>query len=357
MISLRSSRALLLFVTLLALFACSDDTTTAKKRKKTPHLVETAQANIKPISITKTLPGTLETIRSIKIFNQEEGLLIRLPYYEGDPVKKGDLLARLDDALVEADLNKARASLKQAELDLKRLKDLVPRRLASEDEIAKAKTAVDIAQSELDQNQARFIRTKILAPIDGIISERHAEPGDVVPVHSHLLTLIDTSGLKAKVHVSELLLPLINQGDTVDITIDALNQAADTPEEKARFKGRITRVHPTIDPATRKGVIEIELDPVPEDALPGQLCRITLKTQNRNRLMVPFDSVRHDNRGAYVFQVKDGKAIQVFVNTGLENESEVEIIEGLKESDSVVIKGFFGLKHKAEVSVKDLSRK
>ncbi|MCW9012435.1 MAG: efflux RND transporter periplasmic adaptor subunit [Gammaproteobacteria bacterium] len=356
MIFPNSIKVLFLLAAVLSLLACTEDQSKPKKRPKDPHLVETGIARIKPVSISKTLPGTLETVRSIKIFNQEEGLLIRLPHYEGDIVKKGDLLAKLDDALIKADFNKARASLKQYQLDLKRLKDLVPRKLASDDEVAKAQTAVDIAQAELNQNQARFTRTQIYAPLNGTISERLAEPGDVIPIHSHLLTLIDTSSLKARVHVSELLLPLIQLGDEVAIKIDALAEASDSENNKP-YRGRITRLHPTIDTITRSGTIEIKLDPVPPGALPGQLCRITLKTQNRNRLMIPFDAVRHNIQGAYVYVVENNRAVQQAIHTGLENRNEIEVLEGLKENDIVVVKGFFGLKNDMVIKIKDVTNK
>lgn len=288
-----------------------------------------------------TLPGTLEAARTVRIFNQEQGLLKSLPKYEGDPVKQDELLASLDDALIKSDLNKTTATLKQTELDLKRLKNLVPRKLASEDQIAKARTAVNIAQAEVDSNQTRLDHTQITAPFDGIISERLVEPGDVIPLHSHILTLIDTSSLKVRVFVSELLLPLINENDSVSIKIDALGEQL--------FNGHVSRIYPTIDADTRRGVVEIYISPAPDGALPGQLCRITLSTERKPRLMIPFDAVRHDNQGTYVYRITDNKARRVNIRTGIQHEEDIEVLEGLTENDHVVTKGFFGLEHDKDV--------
>jgi len=258
-------------------------------------------------------------------------------------VKKNTVLAKLDDALITADLNKAHASLKQAKLDLKRLKNLLPRKLASDDEVAKSKTAVDIAQAELNHYTIKLAQTIIKAPFTGIISERLVESGDVMPLYKHIMSLIDSSRLKVKIYISELLLPLIQKNDHVKIKIDALGDQ--------QFNGQVIRIHPTIDADTRRGIIEIELNPVPSGALPGQLSRITLNTKSKTRLMIPFDAVRHDNDGAYVFTVLENKSKRINVRTGLQNSEEIEILEGLNENDNVITRGFFGLKNNQAVNI------
>ena len=344
MISHNYLKVLTIVAAIFILNACSEDATQAKKRPQTDHLVEIAPASIKHISVEKTLAGTLEALRSVQIYNQEEGLLATLPFYEGDVIEKDAILATLDDALIKADLNKAKAAFKQTKLDLKRLKNLSSRKLASDDEIAKAQTALDIAQAELNRQTTKMAHMTIKAPFGGIISKRMVEPGDVIPVYTHMLTLIDTNSLKAKIYISELLLPLIQQNDEVDIKIDALGDH--------KFTGKVIRTHPTIDPNTRRGIIEIELSPIPDGALPGQLCRVTLNTKAAPRLMIPFDAVRHDNDGAYIYVIDENKAKRVNVRTGLQNNEEIEILEGIHENTNVVTRGFFGLNNNKQVKVK-----
>ena len=334
---------------MLFVSACSDEQTAHQKRPAAAHQVEIAQATNKQVSIEKTLPGSLEAIREVQIYNQQQGLLKTLEFHEGDQVRQDDIIATLDDALFQADLNKAQATFKQSRLDLKRLKNLSKRKLASDDEIAKAQTALDIAQAELNLNKIRLAHTKITAPFSGIISQRLVEPGNVISLHSQILSLIDISSLKTKVYVSELLLPLIQQNDQVSIKIDALGDKI--------FNGHVIRIHPTIDANTRRGVIEVILNPVPSGAVPGQLARITLKTINKNRLMIPFDAIRHDNSGAYVYLLDNNKARLTYIRTGIQSQQEIEILEGLKENDSVVINGFFGLKNNKPVIIKQANAK
>lgn len=321
--------------------ACSDSDSTRSKRNKSAHLIETVLTHYQDISASRTLPGTLQPIREVQIINQAPGLLLQLPVYPGDKVKTGQTLAQLDDTLIKAEVQKAQATLNQARVDLRRLKDLAPRKLASESEIAQAQTRNDIAASELQLKQTEFKHSHIRAPIDGVISARMVEPGDVLPIHSQLLTLIDTSSLKAEIYLSELLLPLIEPGNAVDIQIDALGPQT--------FSGKIQRIYPSIDKNTRRGTIEINLSPVPKGAIAGQLCRVTLHTLSKSRLMIPYNSIRHDKQGPYVYVLNADRALRVNITTGIQQGQLIEVLSGLNENQEIISKGFFGLKHNMKV--------
>lgn len=330
-----------ILLSLFVLSACDGDDDNGSKRKKAAHLVESVKASYHNISIRRTITGTLQPVREVRIINQTEGLLTDLPVFPGDIVKQGQSLAQLDDARLKAELQKARASLEQAKLDLRRLQELAPKKMASESEVAQAKTQLDIATAELQLKQTVFTHTQITAPMDGSISERRVEPGDVIPVYTHIVSIIDTSTLKAEINLSELLLPSIKTGNSVEIAIDALG--------KQRFSGSIARIYPTIDKNTRKGIIEITLNPVPAGALPGQLCRVTIATASTARLMIPYDAVRHDKQGSFVYAVIDNMATRVNVSLGIQQGELIEVVDGIEDQQSIISKGFFGLKDKMKV--------
>jgi len=341
----------ILILTLLSLSiilsSCSDSDTNKAKRSAPAQLVETALATQQETAVSRTLSGTLQAIREVHITNQTQGILTSLAVYPGDKVEIGSTLAQLDDALTAAEVQKAQATLKQAEVDLRRLKNLAPRKLASDSEIASAKTQKDIAAAELLLKQTELSHTHIKSPINGFVSERLAESGDVLSSHSHILSLIDTSSLKAEIHLSELLLPLIEESNHVSVKIDALGNQV--------FVGKIKRIYPTIDKTTRRGTIEIVISPVPEGARPGQLCRVTIHTQNISRLMIPYNAVRHDKQGSFVFALVNGQAERMTVRTGIQQGSLVEVLEGISDQQRIITKGFFGLKNK--MKVRDTSSK
>ena len=332
-------------VLLLGMAGCDDSRHQAKQRNKTT-LVEVASVSHAPISITRIVTGTLEAASQVQIFNEEQGRIIALPFYEGDQVKQGDVLARIDDSIIQSELNKAKATLKKARQDLKRVKRLFARKLTSDEELSRTTTLVEQADAEVELLQNRFNRTRIKAPFDGIISTRLRESGDVVPLYTHILTLYDPSFLKADIRLSELLLSGIDNQHPVTVRIDALGEQS--------FKGEVTRIHPTIDPVTRQGTLEIKLQPVPEGARPGQLCRVKISTKSTPRLTIPFAALRHDNLGEFVYQVDETNKIhKVRVQSGIQLGDRVEVIEGLQQAQTIVARGFIGLRDGAMVTIKN----
>jgi len=337
------SRALILVVCLFLVVACDD----AKnpKKDKSEHLVETLTVKKSPLQTTRISTGSLEALNTVHIFNEESGRIETLPYYPGDVVQSDSELVVLDGSLVQAELDKANAVYKQAQLNHKRISKLIPRNLASEDELARAKTAVDETRATVKLLETRLSHTRIRAPFNGIISERLMEPGDVVPLHSHILTMFDPATLIIKVPLSEILLTNIDNGYAVKIRIDALGDK--------EFSGTVSRKYPTIDPVTRQGIIEVKLDPVPERALPGQLARVSINAQTQPLRSLPLIAVRHDTRGEYVYKLNKTKVEYTPVRTGVQMGDSIEIIDGLQDGDVVVSKGFLGLRNNKEVKIKE----
>jgi RND family efflux transporter MFP subunit len=328
-------------VSLFALTACSPDAdgqTPAKpaKRASPEHLVELAPAREQHLRYTAERQGSLRALRQVKVFNQEEGRVLVIPAREGDHVRKGQVLVRLDDRLLRAELDKTTATLRQAELDVRRLQGLMSKKLVAEETLNRATTALAIARAEERLLNTRLGYMTIVAPFDGEIAERLIEPGDVAPKHTHLLTLIDPSSLVTEFQVSELILPGLKVGDAANVRIDALGNQS--------YSGRISRIYPTIDPLTRQGVIEVELAPVPAGASPGQFCRVTLQTGAQPHLVVPVAALQRDSQGEYVFVLGEGNTVhRTTVQSGLRFADLVEIRSGLDNGQQVVTRGFLGL--------------
>ncbi|HID49918.1 MAG TPA: efflux RND transporter periplasmic adaptor subunit, partial [Chromatiales bacterium] len=304
--------------------------------------VQVVTAERSPLQADRIVTGSLQAVTWVRLFNEEPGRIIELPYQPGDAVEAGTLLVRIDDRLIRAELNKANANLKQAKVDLRRLRTLSQKQLASQDELARAETALILAQAEVNLLQTRLDHTRIKAPFAGIISERFFEPGDVVSLHSHILSLIDPRRLKVVVRISELLLANLEPGEVVQVRVDALGEQY--------YPATVARVFPTIDPRTRKGYLEARLQDLPPGARPGQLSRVRIHTESTPRLNVPFAAIRYDSRGEYVYRIgADDTAHQVRIRTGIHLGNRIEVIEGLAEGDRVIVKGFIGLRDGSQV--------
>jgi RND family efflux transporter MFP subunit len=329
-------RWLPLLVLLIGLVACGPSAPPEEPRGERPHLVETVPVVSANLSLVRTRTGSLRARHEVMIHTQEEGRIIEYPFYEGDRVAAGEVLVRLDDALIQAQLDRATATRKQAEQDLRRLRELRARNLVSEDEFTRAQTQLEVAKADEQLLRTRLGYTNIKSPIDGVITARLSEPGNVVERLRHVLTVADLSSLHTTVEVSELVLPQLRVGDPASVRIDALGGALHT--------GRIVRLFPTLDPVTRRGTVEVELEPVPAGAAPGQLCRVEFTTQASDRFVIPFSALRRDDVSEYVLVVDaEQRAQRVEVISGLRLAEMVEILSGLEEGQQVITKGFLGL--------------
>jgi len=309
-----------------------------------PHLVETVPVALRDLAINNTYAGTLKARRTMRVFAREAGRTTEVPYFEGDRVPAGGLVARIDDALLQAQLVKAVAVRRQSEADLARVERLVGDRMVSQDELARKETALAVARAEERILSIRLSYTRLLAPFDAVVTERLVEPGDLVAANDHLLTLSDPSSLVTEVSVSELLLPHVRRGDPVGVRIDALGSAM--------HAGEIIRIHPNVDPLTRRGTLEVGLREVPEGAYAGQFSRVEIAVSGATRLVLPLAAVQRDRDGEFVFRLRsDGTVERVAVTSGLRLAQSIEILSGLEVDDQVVIKGFLGLSAGKSVSV------
>ena len=329
-----------------------------RQRNNQPlHRVEVITVEIKPVHLTQLVSGTLEAVTKIRLYNEESGRITKLPYYEGDSVKKGTLLIQLDNELLKTDVAKAKANRQQKKVDLNRLRQLLPKKIATEEQVAQARTEVDLAVAEEKHQLTRLKRTSIKAPIDGLITKRHYEPGDLLAQHSQILSIIDPSALRLKASIAERWIPLIHINQQVTVRIDALGDR--------KNKAKIIRIHPTINADTHKGIIEILLNPVPSNAKVGQFARATIELKSSQRLIIPVNTVHFEPEGAFVYRViKDDTGNEtgadivkadivekVFFQQGQQFGEVVEVLSDLKAGDNIVSRGHLGLRDAKKVTI------
>lgn len=332
--------------TLFLLTGCSETDTSSDTKKSRP-LPKVSVTTVKTERIAPTVErlGTIFPRHQVTITAEEEGKVVRLPFYAGDRVAKGELLFALATTLLEAELKKAGATRRQAELDLARVERLLSNRMIAEEEIARARTAVDVAQAEEDLLRIRLRRSSAYAPFDGIVSERLVEPGDIVAQHAPLMTLYDPEELLVKLEVSERFLTTLGIGDTVSLRLDA--------DPDKRIGATITRIHPTVDPVTRLGIVEIRLPVMQPPLRPGQLARVRLEGRPAPYLLIPIAALRRDNRGEFVFRVNAADELErAAITSGDAVHGERLVVrDGLNEGDQIVVSGFIGLTDGAKVEV------
>lgn len=311
-----------------------------KPRGTRPILVETAEVRLSPVSIELERPGTLRYRRILRVYNREEGLLKYFPWFEGDRVKQGELLLELDTRKLRSEIRKAKADLQLKRRRLARLEKLVKQNAASSDEVAEARTELEVAKAELEILETRLGYSRVSAPFSGIIVKRLAEPGDIKPRYKHLLTLADPDSLVARFEVDTAILGELETGQPVRIRLPG-----------GEYGGTIQRIFPDVDPLSRLGKVEALFDELPPGARAGQFVRVRLATPPRERLLIPFTALRRDRQGEHVYVVEEDRARRQDVASGRRFGADIEIARGLEPGQLIVARGFLGLRNGTPITV------
>jgi len=308
-----------------------------------------------------TLTGTIEPDRSARLAAQVDGEIIALEVREGDAVRSGQVLVRIDPSRLAAALEEARADRLAAQAELEDARRVLERDRAlferqgigkerlekSETEVRRLDAAEARARARISGLEAQLADTEVKAPFDGYILERSVELGDVVKNGTPLLAVASRT-LHALVPVSEIALGRLAEGHEVRLRPDAGTNADGC-------EGLIKRIRPQIDPATRTADVEVVPGPGTCDVrwLPGMLVRATFTLAKRhNVLAVPAEAVGIRPDGSRtVFVVEGDIARQRKVTAGLEGGGWVELTGGVQEGDKIVLQGFEKLKDGVAVTL------
>lgn len=335
-----------------------------------PMRVDAAGVTRADVAEQLRIVGNLIGAASVEVAPKVNGRLRRIDLRLGDPVTRGQEVARVEDDELRQQVNQAEASfevaqatVRQREADLllarttrDRSQSLFSRALVSRQELDDAEARYQAATAQLDLARAQFDaagarleelrinleNTVMVSPVNGFIGRRYLDPGAYVTSNTAVVSVVDISLVRLVANLVERDLRLVEEGVRARIEVDAF------PAES--FAGRVARIAPVLDPATRTAEIEIEV-PNPDYRLkPGMYARVSLVVGSKSRaLVVPREAVviRTAARGVFRVDASGGRPTAQFVSlvTGLEDERHVEVLEGLAEGDRVVTTGAAGLQH------------
>jgi membrane fusion protein, multidrug efflux system len=309
--------------------------------------VEVAAVESGSIARSVTVSGVVEPIRSVGINSQVSGTLLAVLVEEGDAVRQGQALARVDDRELRAQFESAEAAHQVAASAYERARQLRERRVITLPEYERERTAEAATRAQLDQVRTRLAHTVIGSPVNGVVVEKRVEAGDLVGSQTRLFTVADISTLVVRVGVSELDVVRISVGDGVAIMLDAFPGRT--------FSGTVRRVFPTADPGTRLVPVEVAIQRADAaGVLPGFLARVTFAVgAHHDVALVPASALIGAGGTPSVFVLENGTAVRRTVTTGLTSEGRVEIVGGLAVGDVVVTKGNNMLRDGMSVRVVD----
>jgi membrane fusion protein (multidrug efflux system) len=299
-----------------------------------PTPVETDTVIAGQIARVVTIPGTVEAIRTIGVNAQVAGAVLEVPVEEGDRVREGQIVARLDDREIRAQLRAAEASFEVAEAAFQRSQQLLERQVITQPEYEADRTAYEAARAQVEQLRTRAGFAEIRSPIGGVVTTKTIQSGDVVGNQTRLLEVAEVDTMVVRVSVSELDIVDIQAGDPVQLRLDAL------PDEL--LTASVRRVFPSADPTTRLIPVEVALSP--EDGRrtrPGYLARVQFQLEPKDdALLIPAGAIVSRGGGEGVYIVGDSSTVVLrSVTPGMTSEGRVEIVEGLAVGDRIVTAG------------------
>lgn len=320
-----------------------------------------------------TASGYVVARRKAAVASKGTGRLVLLNVEEGDQVKKGQLIARLEDADVVAARESARQSLLVAEADLydaktsfERMRILLKQGLIAQAEydVAEARfkrvvASIDVARFALKEAEVAVDNTRIIAPFDGTVLKKNADVGEIVaPLagaassKAAVVTIADMSSLEVDADVSEANITRVAPEQQCEVTLDAYPQQ--------RYPGYVTKIVPTADRSKATVLVKIRFKEYDQRVLPEMSAKISFlaigykadSADHKLLLTVPEAAVATRTGRAVIYQIRDDRAVEVPVSTGQKLGALIEIKSGIKEGDKIIAKVDDRIEAGAKVAVK-----
>ncbi len=281
-----------------------------------------------------TLVADIKSNEEIEVRSEIDGRITQIGFEEGTPVTEGQILFRIDDSKLQAQLADAQANLKFARTDFDRKERLFKTKAISEQEFDRARTSVQNAQAAVDLSTESLRDSVIKAPFDGVTTERMVSVGQFVSRGQILAGLVQIDPLEANFNVPEKYISQLAIGQKITITSVAY------PEKS--FEGNVSFISPRLDPVSRTVLVKALIENEENLLRPGMFGNLQLIFRAREGVLtIPESAISFKRDQASVFvRNPDGKAEIREVKLGLRTEGASEILSGLLEGEIVVVEGF-----------------
>src|SRR6195952_3771282 len=327
----------------ILLFACSEKTDSSKAKAAAPVIVDVVIAAAKPMSNTSEVNGTVVANESVELHPEASGRLTYLYVPEGKLIKKGTLIAKVNNADLQAQVDKSKVALDLAMKTEQRDKQLLAVNGLNQSDYDAALNIVNGFKADIEYNQALLDKTILKAPFDGYIGLLQVSVGAYVSPTTPIATLMQRDKIKIDFTIPEDYSSVAKMGQTVDVEVDQTGK---------RKKARIIAVEPQVNQSTRNMTVRAILENT--NANPGGFVKVYVNSAlDKKAILIPTNALIPDDKNNQVVVVRNGKADFVNVTTGMRLSNNVEITVGIKEGDTVVVTGVLFARPKLPVTVRN----
>lgn len=327
---------------LLLLVACSNNDKKTEQTAQQPvaPVVSVITATAEDVEVTNTFTSNIEPYAINNIVSQTAGRIVSIKAEVGDKVRKGQLLAKMDDV----NLSKTRMQYVNDSTELSRLTELYKIGAVSQADYDLAKMGLEITKKTYNN---LLENTYLRSPINGVVTARNYDKGDMYSMALPIFVVQQITPVKMLINISESYFTQVHEGMEFDIEVEAY------PEEQ--FKGKINLIYPTVSATTHTFPVEVISQNTDQRLRPGMFARVTASFGINHRVVVPDVAVvKQQGSGEHFIYVlqPDNTVSYTKVELGRRMGNRYEIVSGINEGDVIVTEGQARLKNGVEVQVK-----
>lgn len=297
----------------------------------------------KPFSDFLSLSGSIEPNEVINLRSEISGIVEELNFSEGGNVSNGQILIKINDAELKAQLAQATTRNSLAAENERRAKLLLEKEAISQEEYDIASADHRTAQSQIQLIEAQLIKTAIRAPFSGTVGLRNISKGSYITPTTDIAQLVDMSKVKLEFSIPERYATKVKIGTSVRFTVQG------TSDE---FPATVYAIEPLVETATRTLRVRAWADNKDSRLIPGTFANVIFPLETVEKgLLVPAEALIPIQNGKKIFVKKDGLAKEVLVETGARTDADVLIVKGINEGDTVLTSGVMSLRDGSPVNV------
>ncbi len=301
-----------------------------------PVTVQTYIVRVEPLENKVQTTGSLLANEEVNLTSEASGKVVGLFFTEGGRVRKGQLLAQLNDQDLNALLQKAESNRELAKAQEYRQKILLEKQAVSQQEYDITVAQLRNTQAEIDLLKAQLLKTQIRAPFDGVIGLRRVSDGSYISPGTVIATLQNLDVLKIEFSIPEKYAGSVQAGARIHFKVRSSERT---------FQATIYAIEPRIDPTTRNLTLRAQTSN-PGILLPGAFADVELVLSREERaLMIPNEALVPDPNALRVFLKKNGKAELRDLTTGIRTKDKIQVLKGIALGDTVITTGLLQLKN------------
>lgn len=291
--------------------------------------------------------ATLDAMNSVSLTSAANGRLVKLFAKDGADVKKGSLLAKIDDSELRAQLKQAQSNQQLAKQKKDRTQGLVEKNAATQADLESAEASLKSADASIELIKAQIAKTEIRAPFNGKLGFVNVSVGAWMTTGTPIATLSEVKQLKARFALPQRYAANLKVGDSISLR----------DEERGLDRvGTVKALDATISESSRTRQIMVVVDNSDDQLIAGGYVKVSvnLSSGRATSIPIPAEALTLDKDGAFVYVVREGKAKVARVETGLRTPISVDVVSGLTEGDTVITSGLISIRQGSSVRIREI---